>query len=884
MFGCTVNCYPNKLNWQEFTNPYTYAIMELNMRKYFYGAALCLFVLVGLYFQQDAEVSADRHLYPADYAFIKRTFPYYKADKNALLRARQMWRAQRRPELDKTNIPQWTFLGPRNVGGRVVDIEYDPKNPEQVYAASATGGVFKSTDGGGSWFPVFDDQPILTIGDIGIDPTHPDTVYVGTGEANGGHNNFPGAGVYRSTDGGASWRLMGLENTTSIGRVVVDPRNSARVWVAAVGSYFAPDSFRGLYVSDDYGMHWRKSLFVSDSTGAIDLVVHPQHTDTLFCAMWERVRRPVESSGTHLYGPTGGIFRSYDGGQSWTKLGVGNGLPDATGQNIGRIGLAMAPSRPSTLYALYNDGSNLIGLYRSDDLGENWRNVDADNELANGTAGFSWYFGQVRVHPRSADTVFVQDVAFMRSVDGGANWPLIYGYGGPTALHVDQHALAFHPQHPDTILSGNDGGINISYDMGSTWQEAVLLPVTQFYEIGLDARNPERLYGGTQDNGTNRTYGGLENWEHIFGGDGFYVSVDPRNPDNIYAESQWGNLYYSRDGGLSWSYGQNGIDGSEPTNWSTPVVMDTAQNRVLYYGTDHLYRSTDGAQNWTRISDDLTRQLEDSRVGTITTIAVSPLSSDVIWVGTDDGMVWVSTDYGSSWNSVGENLPFRWVTRVAPDPHNVNGAYVIYSGLRWKDPQPHIFKTDDNGATWTDISTDLPDAPLNAIEVDRQAPGYIYVGSDIGTYYSKDDGAHWQLLGQGLPAVVVNDMKIHPQTHTLVAGTHGRGMYGLNLDTVTGLNPSPVVPESPALLTAWPNPFNPSATVTFTLAKVTDVRLDVFNVRGQKVRTLWQGRAPSGVHKKTFNAQGLATGVYVLSLSETPTGQILARKRITYLK
>ncbi|MBN1155470.1 hypothetical protein JXB12_11180, partial [candidate division KSB1 bacterium] len=387
---------------------------------------------------------------PSEWAWLQRTYPHYTADKTALVDAiKSMQQMKHRPVLSKYSpssdntirklaARQWQFAGPANIGGRMSDIEYDPQNPNVLYSGASTGGVFKSTDGGWTWIPVFDDQAILSVGDIAVDPQNTNIVYVGTGEANGGHNNFPGGGVFKSTDGGLTWQITGLENTVSIGRIVIDPINPDRVFVAAIGSYFGPDPDRGLYRSENGGLTWEKSLFVNDSTGAIDIIMNPQNPNILHAAMWERVRRPEES---HLFGPGSGIYRSINGGDSWVKLGTANGLPE-NDPLVGRIGLALCSTQPNVIYALYTDYTSAKGydyraLYRSNDEGLSWFKVDPNNRIAQGTGGFSWYFGNVRVNPDNPEQVYVLDVAFMRSDDGGMNWPIIYGYGNPYAdFHV----------------------------------------------------------------------------------------------------------------------------------------------------------------------------------------------------------------------------------------------------------------------------------------------------------------------------------------------------------------------------------------------------------------------------------------------------------------
>jgi len=832
-------------------------------------------------------------MYPYEWAYLKKTWPYMDADPrayiDALEQAHKLHRETAAYKLSKgLNATAWEFIGPVNVGGRVVDIEFNPSDPNIVYAGFATGGVFKSTDMGSNWFPVFDSLAVLTVGDIAIDPQNPDVVYVGTGEANGGHNNFPGGGVFKSTNAGLTWQFLGLEQTTSIGRVLVHPTNSNIVYLAAVGSYFSPNEERGVYKSTDAGATWNKSLFISDSTGAIDIIMDPTNPDRMMASMWERVRRP---NASHLYGPSSGIYKTSDGGNNWELIPSSAGLPDPSTQNVGRIGLAVSQSNPDIVCALFTNGTQLISLFRSTNFGIAWEDVDPDNELQNGASTFSWYFGQVRVHPTNPDIVYVMDVAFMRSTNGGTTWPIIYGYGGPGQLHVDHHALAFHPTNPSFIINGNDGGINISTDGGVGWSNPIQIPATQFYEIGLDASNPLAAYGGTQDNGTNRTLdGGLDNWQHIYGGDGFYVVVDFTNSNIIYAESQNGGLGKSTDGGNNFFSATNGINSSEPTNWSTPVVMDPNNNNILYYGTNYLYRTTNGANNWTKISPQLTDWVSGRRLGTLTTMAVAPTNSHVIYVGTDDSHVWVSTDNGANWNEISDGLPERWVTRVAVDPTDENIVYATFNGLKWKDPEPHVFRSTDKGTTWSDISSNLPDAPVNAFAVDPIEPERLYVGNDVGMYVSFNSGQSWWVLGEGLPILPIGDIEIHPTTRELVAGTYGRSMYKIDLNLI----PSNVESSEPVvsgfyLEQNYPNPFNPSTKIKYTIPSVETrhasslqmVSLKVYDILGNEIATLVNEEKLAGSYEVEFDAEGLTSGVYLYKLQ---AGDFVASKKMLLLK
>ncbi len=805
--------------------------------------------------------------FPADWAWLQRTFPHGTADKTAHIEALQQAQSMRRLTKSSTPGAVWNFAGPENIGGRISDIEFNPQDGSIVYAGAATGGVFKSSNGGMTWSPVFDDQAVLPIGDLAVDPNDPRVIYAGTGEANGGHNNFPGAGMFKSTDAGATWQYAGLAATNSIGRVVIDPLNSNRVFVAAVGSYFGKDNDRGVYRSLDAGQTWQQVLFVNDSTGAIDLVLDPQNPSKLFAAVWERVRPPEFT--THLNGPASGIYRSLDGGDSWQRLGAMQGLPAAR-DNIGRIGLALCSSQPQHLYALYtNSGYTYDSLYRSRDGGGTWQRTDLNNQLRSGFSNFSWYFGNVRVHPDDPETVYVLDLTLMISHDGGRNWSV-----APTS-HVDHHALTFDPGEPQRLLTGNDGGMDISTDGGLSWEEVTGLPVTQFYHITMDLNHPERLYGGTQDNGTMRTLtGNRDDWEYIYGGDGFYVIVDPNDPNIIYAESQNGGLGKSTDGGNSFADVLNGINPNEPTNWSTPVVMDPNDSQVLYYGTDRVYRTQNGAGSWQPISGDLTLQKPGSRLGTVTCIAVSPAKPEVIYAGTDDSQVWVTNDGGTIWTEISQTLPYRWVTRVAVDPVDENLAYVTFSGLKWNSPQPHVFRTVDMGATWEDISNNLPDAPVNTIVVDPVYSNFLYVGTDVSAYYSADDGQTWQSVGSGLPLVSVYDLFVHPTARILVAGTHGRSMYTFDLATLTQVDdarPGKRAPATIALEQNYPNPFNPSTAIRFSLSRAAEVSLQVYNTHGRLVRTLISAERAAGAHIVHWNAddqQGrkAASGAYFCRL------------------
>lgn len=823
---------------------------------------------------------------PNEWAWNQRVFPHYDADPLANYEAAKeaiKMREDKKLRLAKSNDtpPEWEFAGPLNIGGRIVDIEYNPLNPDIVYASAATGGVLKSYDGGQNWIVLFENQPVLPMGDLAVDPVDTNIVYAGSGEPNGSHNNFPGAGVFKTYNGGLTWENIGLELTAHIGRIIIDPNNTQRVFVAAVGSNFGTGSDRGLYRSLNGGTDWEQVLFVSDSTGAIDVILNPDEPEIVLAAMWERVRRPGYGQTEASRGRTSGIYKSTDGGDTWNKLGDANGLP-AESDLIGRIGLDYDAQNPSTVVAVYTDGGTYTGLYKSTDNGENWTDIDPSKQITQGVATFSWYFGQVRINPHNPDYIYVLDYVFNYTSNGGNSWDYSYWEN----LHVDHHALAFHPTDPNIVLVGNDGGINKSTNKGQTWQNHVKLPVTQFYEINIDYSNPNALYGGTQDNNTIRTLSGnLDDWQPILGGDGFYVNIDYNDNNYVYAEYQNGELYRSTTGGSDMMWAQEGISTTEPRNWSTPVVMDPLESNILYFGTNRLYKTTNRAVSWTAISPNLTLSSPQfPRFGTLTTISVSPIDNNIIFTGSDDGKVFVTTDGGDNWQDITEGLPLRWVTRVAADNYDENTVYVTFSGLKWDDPEPRVFRSTDLGQNWINISSNLPQAPVNAIALDYTNENTIYLGTDVGAFVSFNKGESWEVLGEGLPVVSVYDLKIHPVTNYLIAGTHGRSMYKLDLDKITGVSePQSTIVDGYELAQNYPNPFNPSTTISFTIPKEEFVNISIYNTNGELVKTLADGVYNAGTHKTIWYSENnhgrkAASGVYLYKL--TAGNSVISKKMI----
>ena len=750
----------------------------------------------------------------------------------------------------------WQQNGPTNIGGRVTDLAIHPADADLCYAAMATGGVFRTTDAGASWTPIFDQGDVITVGDIALDPQNPDVIWVGTGEANAASLSFFGNGVYRSADAGATWQHLGLQDTRYIARVVVDPTDGDRVLVAATGQLFGTDQNRGVFRTLDGGQSWDRVFALTDSTACTDLALHPTNPDIVYAAMWERVRGiTYRDSG----GESSGIWRSLDGGDTWSELTVG--LP--SGPDVGRIGISVCASQPDVLYAVYDDASAYFeGVYKSTDGGDTWTGT-SDGALSSIHSSFGWYFGQIRVNPVNANDVFVMGVPLYRTTNGGSSW-----FEEGANMHVDHHALEFAPSQPQRAYAGNDGGLYRSDDGGYTWIELDDQPTNQFYAIGFDFLQPHRLYGGTQDNGTLRTPdGSTGGWERIFGGDGFVTLVDYTDSDVIYCEYQYGNLYKSSNDGLSFSWAMNGIASGDRHNWHTPVVMDPANPEVLYYGSQRVYKTVDGAANWSAISGDLTDGDQGANFGTITSIAVAPSAPSIVYAGTDDGNLWAYRPFNGQWAAIDAGLPKRWITDIAVHPTQPSTLWVTFSGLRWNEPISHVYRSDDGGATWTDVSGDLPETPVSTVLVDPDFPDVLYVGTDVGVYFSQDGGAHWHVVGSGLPRAPVLDLKFHQPTRTLAAGTHGRSIFTVTAPDVT--TPVQDVPAPAVLaLAAAPNPFNPMTTLRFSAARAGRAVVEIYDVRGGLVAVPWRGDVAAGEQAvrwdgRDHDGRALPSGIYV---------------------
>ncbi|MDJ0840452.1 MAG: glycosyl hydrolase [Acidobacteriota bacterium] len=795
-------------------------------------------------------------------------------------------------------------IGSATMSGRITDIA---GTPDKLYFATASGGLWMTTDGGIAVKQIFEDHT-QALGCVTVDPNDPKTIWVGTGEINVRNSTSIGDGVYKSTDGGETWQHMGLADSERIGEIIVHPDNSDVVFVAALGHLWSANEERGLYKSADGGKTWERILGDSDSTGCVDVDLDPQEPDTMYASMWQVRRYPdFFKSG----GPGSGMFKSTDGGKTWNEMR--NGLPEG---DLGRIDIAVAPTRPNRIYAMVE--SEKTGLYRSDDAGNSWEMVNNDSNMT----ARPFYLSIIAVDPKDHNRVYNPSFSITVSTDGGKSFGGSMFGGG---IHPDFQAIWINPDNPKHVVVGTDGGIYISYDQTKTWRFLTTLPASQFYHVSADNEIPYNVYGGLQDNGSwmapSYASGGITNahWQRVGGGDGFHVAADKTDPRYIYWTYQGGQL--RRFDKLNGE--QKDIRpfpeaemAKDRYNWNAGFAQSPTSG-TIYYGSQYLYRSEDMGDSWKRISDDLTtndpqKQRQEESGGltpdnttaenhcTIFTVAESPKDKNVIWAGTDDGNLQVTTDGGATWTNVVGNVPDlpanTWVSMVEASPHDAATAYVTFDGHRTGDRTPYVYKTTDHGKTWTSLSADNIQSYCHVIRQDYVNPKLLFLGTEMGMYVSLDDGANWILFTGGLPdKAPVKDMVFQQREHDLVIGTHGRGIYIVDdISPIRALTPE-VIAENAVLLPARASRtttsgfgFNYGGSDTFTAQNAPQglnityylkkrhifgkLRVEIYNDQGELTATLPGGKR-RGINRiqwsmrlkppRVSRSSGLAMGAFL---------------------
>ncbi|HET9431135.1 MAG TPA: hypothetical protein VFO70_08160, partial [Chitinophagaceae bacterium] len=705
----------------------------------------------------------------------------------------------------KFSLEQFKNMTPRNIGpagmsGRITTIDAIVSNPDIIYLGSASGGVWKTVNGGHQWTPVFDEQPIQNIGALAIQQSNPNIIWVGTGEGNPRNSLNLGAGIYKSLDAGKTWKKMGLEKTQCIHRVIIDPVNPNIIYAAAIGNPYAEHPDRGVFKTTDGGETWSKILYVNDTTGCADLVMDPSNPNKLIAAMWQFRRQPWElKSG----GAGSGLFITIDGGKNWKKLGKEDGIAEAP---LGRIGVAFARSMPSRVYAKIEAAKN--GFYRSDDGGFKWTLVNSDPPQVTNRP---FYYQEIFVDPKNETRIYDVHTFITLSEDGGKSFNTSNIAQG---VHVDHHAFWIHPENPNFIIEGNDGGIGISKDRGKTWTIDEKIPVGQFYHINVDNEMPYNVMGGMQDNGSwhGPAYiwgvGGIRNhfWASVGGGDGFDVMPDAEDENWIYNMSQGGNLRkYDRRTGESWSLKPPTLDPKVNLrfNWNAALAQDPHDKKTIYYGSQYLHKSTNKGSSWEIISPDLTTNdttkikafmntggltLDITGAEThcsILTIAPSPREAGLIWVGTDDGNLQLTRDGGKSWTNFRGKIPGMpagsWIPQIRASVHNAGEAFVVVNDYRRGDMKPYIFRTTDYGKTWKRmVDENKVKGYVLCLIQDPAEPNLVFVGTEHGLWVSLDNGNSFEQWKNGYPSVSTYDLAIQEREADLAIASFGRSLWILD--------------------------------------------------------------------------------------------------------
>lgn len=803
--------------------------------------------------------------FPYEQQFINKNFPFKKPDIRAWKEARQIVAADTKSGLRTEG--SWEVQGPGNIGARINTVTINPDNSDEILIGFSSGGVFKTTDNGQSWDPIFDSQPDLNIGYISYDPSNPNTIYVGTGDPN--ISGYPkiGSGLYKSTDGGNTWTYIGLESASIISKIHVAPTDPSVIYTATMGIPFVKSEARGVYKSIDGGQSWDQKLMINDSTGVIDMLVHPSDPDIVYAAGWNRNRN---DSISRITGPDARIHKSIDGGDSWEILEGGLPIED----NLGRIGLAMSGIDSEHIYASYarggghdscaSGGSQLYGIYESLDAGLNWSEINTHPDTGmpcNALGGFAWYFGQIRVNPKDDNDIFILGVDLWRTRNKGDSWERAVPSWSTYQVHADKHDLIFNE---DRIVLATDGGLYQSVDDANDWTDIENIPATQFYRVAYNPHKPNLYYGGAQDNGTSGGNNDMINeWPRIYGGDGFQMAFDPSDSLIYFVETQNGRINVTYNGGDFFDSANLGFDSGESTNWDTPYFISAHDPKTLFAGRQSAYIGTSvgGFTEWFKISDILTDTTDNDNFFShnISTIHQSPINEDNLYVGTSDGLVWSTTDGGENWDNISEGVPYRYISDIKASPLSESTVFISVSGYKSNDFTPYIYRSDDHGQTWEAINGNLPQIAINDILV---LPDYddrvICVATDGGVYITIDGGLIWDRLGDNMPIIEVYDLVYNPVMDEIVAGTFARGIQTFDLSQTNLLEPNNITELDVQAIDIYP-------TVTINDISINNIDnrynyYQIFNLAGQTVQ-----KGNLGIDQTVISTSNLDNGMYIIT-------------------
>ncbi len=801
----------------------------------------------------------EEKMYPYEGLFMAKQFPI--ADNDIEVRQRVLAQLSREQIENSRTEGEWEVQGPGNIGARINTVAVSPHDENIILVGFSMGGVWRTLDGGANWEPIFDDQPFSSIGDVVFDPSDENTLYVGTGDLNIGGYYTIGDGLYKSTDLGQTWENIGLKESKIISKIYVSPSNANSILVSTMGAPYMRSPERGLYATKDGGTTWEPVFQIDDETGVIDFVIDPTDENIIYAAGWTRIRNNRESI---VNGENAGLYKSADGGQSWTKLT--GGLPEGV---VGRVGVCMSPTNTNILYSLFvsSQNQNIQGVFRTDDGGDTWEEwVSNDGDFPFALGGFGWYFGALEVDPFNNDKVFVLGVDLWSmertdSIEVRRETPPWWVY----SVHADKHDMLFVN---DKTYLATDGGLYAAPYTNDTdeiqWEDVENIPTTQFYRVAYNPHNPDFYIGGAQDNGTT---GGndftINEWERIYGGDGFQPAFYNQADSVMFVETQNGGLAYSTDYGFNFNGATSGLQGKR--HWDMQYMVSPHDDNVMYTATDQVYKSEGLPPNWVPISDIIVNDTTDFFLHTATCLDQSKADKDLIYVGTSDGYVWATTDEGESWSEIRDGLPVRYVSSIKASPNNEDVVFVTYSGYRDGDFVPRIYKSFDKGVTWQSISGDLPDVAINDVYIyeNRSNDEILFVGTDAGVYFTEDEGQSWVRMGENMSNVMVLDIDYNRAKNQLVTATFGRSIMTFDLDQLgIVLEPSSTEEPEVSILNIYPNPS--TEILQISLGDVVD-QVSIYSISGILVH---QERLSGKEKNVEVDVSDLRSGVYIIQVND----------------